>query len=199
MSNVVRDKRNFLCEISILQTALKQAKVDISIEPTRNVNIPFYFHHTDETYNWGIKRSKCFYPDLLENIAAPPTSQMYWINATGLSITEHHLQRSYARRVKQIKDKKLAETNGKNLNNILPCNRNLRKWGKRDTNLCYFCQEEESISHLLYYCTRAKPIWDLIQNVITVGDHITHDMIIFGYDTDNVLKPSFVYNCILYL
>ena len=113
---------------------------------------------------------------------------MYWINATGLSITEHHLQRLYARRVKQIKDKKLAETNFKILNNILPCNRNLHKWGKRDTNLYYFRQEEESISHLLYYCTRAKPIWDLIQNVIILDDHITHDMVIFGYDTDNVLN-----------
>ena len=71
---------------------------------------------------------------------------------------------------------------------MLPCNRNLHKLGKRDTNLCYFCQEEESISHLLYYCTRAKPIWDLIQNVMTVDDHITHDMVIFGYDTDNVLN-----------
>ena len=113
MSNVVRDKRNFFSEINILQKALKQAKVDISTEPTRNVNIPIYFHHTDETYNWGIKRSKFFYAHLLENIAAPPTSQMNWINDTGLSITEHHLQRSYARRVKQIKDKKLAETNSK--------------------------------------------------------------------------------------
>ena len=60
MSNVVRDKRNIFSDINILQKALKQAKVDISIEPTRNVNIPIYLHHTDETYNWGIKRSKFF-------------------------------------------------------------------------------------------------------------------------------------------
>ena len=66
------------------------------------------------------------------------------------------------------------------VDNIPPCNRNLHKWGKRDRNLCLFCQEEESISHLLYYCTRAKSIWDLIQNVILVDDNITNDMVIFG-------------------
>ena len=49
--NIVRDKRNFYSEINILQKALNQAKVDISIDPTRDVNIPIYLHHTDETYN----------------------------------------------------------------------------------------------------------------------------------------------------
>ena len=98
---------------------------------------------------------------------------MYWLNVTGLSITEQHL----------------AETNFKILNNVLPYNGKLRKWGKRGTNLCYFCQQEESISHLLYYCTRAIPIWDLIQNLILVDNHnITHDMVVFGYDTENVIN-----------
>ena len=76
--------------------------------------IPIYFHHTDETYNCGIKRSKYFYTQLLENITAPPTSQMYLVNVTGLSITEHNLHRSYTHKVKQIKDKKLEETEFQN-------------------------------------------------------------------------------------
>ena len=188
LTNVVKDKRNFYREINILQKALNQAKVDISIDPTRDVDIPIYFHHTDEIYNWSIQRSKYFYKHLLENIAIPPTSDMYWINTTGLRVTEQHLHKSYIRKIKVIKDKKLAETNFKILNNILPCNRNLHKWRKSETNLCYFCKEEESISYLLYYCTRAKPIWDLIENVILGDDNVTHDIVIFGYDRDNVLN-----------
>ena len=127
---MVKDKRNFYREINILQKDLNQAKVDISIDPTRDVDIPIYFHHTDEIYNWSIQRSKYFYKHLLENIATPPTSEMYWINITGLRITEQHLHKSYIRKIKVIKDKKLAETNFKILNNILPCNRNLHKWQK---------------------------------------------------------------------
>ena len=45
LTNVVKDKRNFYCEINILQKAINQAKVDISIDPTRDVDIPIYFHH----------------------------------------------------------------------------------------------------------------------------------------------------------
>ena len=41
-------------------------------------------------------------------------------------------------------------------------------------------------SHLLYYWTRAKPIWDRIKKVVPGDDNITHDFGIFGFDRDNV-------------
>ena len=85
---MVKDKRNFYREINILQNALNQAMVDISIDPTRDDDIPIYCHQTDEIYNWSNQRSKYFYTHLLENIATPPISEMYWINTTGLRITE---------------------------------------------------------------------------------------------------------------
>ena len=86
------------------QKALNQAKVDISFDPTRDVDIPIYFYHTDEIYTWSIQRSNYFYIHLLENIATPPISEMYWINTTGLRITEQHLHKSYIRKIKAIKD-----------------------------------------------------------------------------------------------
>ena len=87
----------------------------------------------------------------MEEIIISPVSENYWINFTRLRITHEDLHKSYVSKVKHIKDKKLAATNFKILNNILPCNRNLRKWGKSDTDLCCFCQEEDNISHLLYF------------------------------------------------
>ena len=52
-----------------------------------------------------------------------------WENILGLRI-DNFLHTSYVCKVKQLKDKKLVETNFKILNNILPCNGNLSKWGK---------------------------------------------------------------------
>ena len=74
--------------------ALKQAKIDISTEPPRNDNVPIYIHYrlTDETYVTGVFKD---HTHLLENITAPPTSQMYWMSASGLSITEQHLHILY--------------------------------------------------------------------------------------------------------
>ena len=49
-----------------------------------------------------------------------------------LSLTHYPdlFNESCKRKIKVLKDKKLAEINFKILNNILPCNRNLLKWGE---------------------------------------------------------------------
>ena len=93
-------------------------------------------------------------------------------------------------KIKLIKDKKLAETNLKILNNILPCNKNLHKWGKSSTKLCYICGEEESISHLLYHCRHVKPVWEIVNSAISECD-ISHDLVVFGFDLDTVLNHVF--------
>ena len=79
----------------------------------------------------------------------PPTLEMYWINVTNLRISKDRLLKSYMAKMKLIKDKKLAETNFKILNNILPCNKNLQKWGKKDSKLWYICKETKV---LVTYC-----------------------------------------------
>ena len=94
-----------------------------------------------------------------------------------------------------MKDKKLAETNFKILNNTLPCNRNLFKWGKSDTNICHFCQEEESVSHLLFKCTYAQKVWKLVNDVFQLGE-ISHDDEIFGTELD--LSTNYVFSVIIY-
>ena len=133
--SVVTEKRELYREVHILQNALKQAKVTLSIEPTRDTNIPIYFHHTDEIYTWGPHKSKFYYNKLIEEVVIPPTSETYWQRATNLRVAEDVIHKSYIQKVKQLKDKKLAETNFKILNNVLPCNKNLCKWGIGDTDL----------------------------------------------------------------
>ena len=191
LANIIQDKRQFYREINILQKALREAIIDVSIEPCRDTNVPVYVHNSDELYDWPIKKSKYFYNHLIVDIIEPPTSQTYWNNFTGLSLTQDLFNELCKQKIKVLKDKKLAETNFKILNNILPCNRNLLKWGRIETNLCCFCQEEETISHLLYYCTHAESIWDVVNNALLPGESVTHDMVLFGYDTDNVFNHIF--------
>ena len=55
-------------------------------------------------------------------------------------------------------------------------------WRKSDIDLRCFCQEEENISHLLYFCVSVKPVWEIVNNVILPGEFISHDMVMFGYE-----------------
>ena len=54
-------------------------------------------------------------------------------------------------KVVTIKDNKLAETNFKILNGILPCGVNLIRWKKATNSECSICEQQESISHMLCY------------------------------------------------
>ena len=196
LSDIVKDKRNFHIEINMLNAALRATNIIISNEPVQDITIPVYIHHSDEMYNWTYRKSKYYYNHIIENVVTRPTAERYWENILGLRIDDNFLHTSYVCKVKQLKDKKLAETNFKILNNILPCNRNLFKWGKSDTNLCLFCQEEESVSHLLYDCIYAQKIWKLVNDVFHLRHAISHDDVIFGVDLD--LSMNYVFSILIY-
>ena len=91
LSRVIKDKRRFYWDINILQKALRSAKINISIEPVKDANMPTHSHHTDEEYNWSIKKSKFYYNHLVEEIIILPVSENYWINFTRLRITHEDL------------------------------------------------------------------------------------------------------------
>ena len=190
----IRDKRKFHTEVNILQNALKRVGIKFSNEPNTDNLIPTYIHHAEAIYNWEIKPSKYYYDHLIEEVAVRPTSERYWTEVMGIS--EDMLYESYKCKIKNVKDKKLAETNFKILNNILPCNRNLFKWRKSETSLCYFCKEEETISHLLYECTYAKQIWNAAKILLDCENMVTHDMVIFGFGLD--MSLIYVFSMIIY-
>ena len=151
LNETLIDNRQLHSQVNMLQKSLIRAKITVSIDPTRDTSIPVYVHHTNEIYSWEQKRAKYYCNHLIQEIVTSTTSKLYWRNFTNIRITEDLLSKSYMSKIKLIRNKKLAETNFKILNNILPSNKNLHKWGKSETKLCYICGEEESISHLLYH------------------------------------------------
>ena len=83
------------------------------------------------------------------------------------------------------KEIKLKEFNFKVLHGILPCNRNLKNWRIKDSDLCDICQRTQTIQHLLYDCIYVKPIWDMVNRVFNTS--VTFPMLL---GSDN----SFQYN-----
>ena len=188
LNDIVKDKRNFHIEINILNAVFKTANIRISNAPVIDTRIPIYSHHCDEIHNWIFKSSKYYYDHIVEQVLVRPSSEQYWDVVSGQRITEHFLYKSYSCKVKQIKDKRLDATSFKILNNILPCNTNLHKWGKSDTKLCCFCQEDETVSHLLFECVYAGKVWKFVNDVLQVGDVISHDDVIFGVDLNSSMN-----------
>jgi len=177
LGDKIQDYRNFYSEVNMLQDALRKVNILGSFEPTNDIVLPKYIHHKDEFYEWECTRARYFYTNIIESVKTRPTAEQYWIDKTGVS--EDDIHQAYMCKIKMIRDKKLAETYFKILNNILPCNKNLYKWGKTNSQLCYFCNEDETISHLLFDCTYAKQVWRLVSDCL-LHSEITLNMVLFG-------------------
>ncbi len=113
---------------------------------------------------------------LLEQKKYVPTSMIAWIDMFG--INEFDLKKVCLKKIVQIKDLKLAETNFKILHNTLPCGDNLLKWKKKNTSNCSICHVRESIAHLICDCVYAQQIWTVFTNVFEID--INLEDIVFG-------------------
>ena len=81
---------------------------------------------------------------------------------------------------------KLKEFNFKMLYNIVSCNANLLKWGKRNDDKCDVCDERQTIPHLIYYCYYAKKIWGIVEKAFKVKINLSK--IVTGFSSDNCLE-----------
>jgi hypothetical protein len=146
---VVNDKRSIFKEISLLSKSLK---------PYRQIldNYTPAQYEYEEPQVVG-KTCKDYYKILIKNKKESPRSEHQLL--AQLAQENINFKSVYTHKVKFIKNPKLAEFNYKTLHMILPCNDNLRKWGKHDSGLCDICNIPETIFHLLYNCDHAQLIW----------------------------------------
>ena len=75
---------------------------------------------------------------------------------------------------------KLREFNLKLLYGILPCNANLVKWRKKDSNLCDICDCIHTVKHLLFDCQRASTLWKLVEETFDIT--IEYCNIVCGFE-----------------
>ena len=78
-------------------------------------------------------------------------------------IIKYNFTTVYTNKVGLIKNRQLAENNFKMWHGILPCNKNLKMWKKKDTDACSICGENESVNHLTFDCRYAQNIWDYVK------------------------------------
>ena len=99
---------------------------------------------------------------------------------------EIHTTSAFLNKCVKIQETKLAEFNFKLLHYILPCNKHLKTWGKKTSDLCALCGGVESIEHLIYHCPFVREIWKKIES--NLPTEITLRKIVFGIENNNVIN-----------
>ena len=123
-------------------------------------------------------KSSFYYQNLVDKKREKPNNArklQAWAQDENINITN-----AYQTKIKNIKDFKIAEFNYKIINKILSCNKNLKVWGKSDTDICDACNEVQDIPHLLFNCRYAKHVWDIVQHAFDFTIEIKHVLVGHG-------------------
>ena len=160
--------------------------------PVKEFDPPIYVEHENLLYDVPCARSKFYYNMLLQRgEAASIKSVSKWVDK--YDILADDFTNVWQCKVKDIKDKRIAETNYKILHFILPCNKNLYRWKKKESALCSICLETEDIEHLLFSCKYARAIWKQIEYVLNI--EISIESVLFGTDTRKDMNVVFSIIC----
>ena len=96
---------------------------------------------------------------LVQGIFEKPKTENKWRQQ--FLLNNFDFKHTYYIKIYKIKDKKVAEFNFKLLHKILPCRHNLNMWKLVNNERCYFCDNIETVEHMLFYCKNVKHIWHL--------------------------------------
>lgn len=169
--NKVKLKSNILIELTLLKAALKPYLTMIE-NHTPPVN-----HLVNE---FNPITTKTYYTRLLSLKISPPPCEHKWL--AYLHKEEFDFQNTYIKKIKKIKEKKLAEFNYKVLHWTLACNKNLNIWRISPTDQCDVCGEIQDIPHLLFICSHSKYYWGILENIFKTTVSIQD--VIFGRNDD---------------
>ena len=167
----IKNKSNIFREIMLLKKCLKPYKniIDNHTPSTITRKQPHSRTHTP-------LKNGCRYKCLIKFKIERPHTETLINNILQINIQD--FAPIYKRKIKYIVEHKIAEFNYKLLHLILPCNKNLKKWGKQETDLCSICGITEDIPHLIFNCTHAANIWKNIQR--TFSQNLNLSKILLG-------------------
>ena len=179
INNRIINKSDIFREVHILSIALKPYNIPNNVN-NDILDQPIYVNNDIPLYQISNKKSNFFYQNMILADVEKPSCLEFWTTNSPILITVQVFNNICYKKVKAIKDLKLAETNFKILHNILPCNSNLYRWKLKTYKQCDICGEIETVHHLLFECSYAQAIWKDVENVL--GIKITLAKVLFGLD-----------------
>ena len=119
-------------------------------------------------------KSKLFYIEILKEYVRSPTCIQFW---KSVSVSENILYSSMRFIRNATKESKLIAFHHKVIHNYVAHNVNMKKWSKKDSDNCIYCNEKETILHLFANCPETVKVQKqmlkyLNTNCITVRDFI---------------------------
>ena len=195
--NIITDKTDILKEISVIKKYIykRLTHIDITVAPHVKVREKPYIIYKNKINFISDKKSKFFYIVLKSKTESRQNMETIYSRNFRFANNKYTWETIYQQKLADIDIIKVKEFNFKILQNILPCGKVLSKWKTSISSKCSHCSELETVSHMLYECTRTQEIWEQISKCINCN--ISWKNIVCGwpnYTRSNKIKA---YNVII--
>ena len=169
----LKNKTNWIAEWTLIKKVVgKQTKkFDSTICPYIQNSIfkQTRFFANDKFYDYNMITAKDSYQIFIHKKFKKPYTQNMWHRMLNCNITKDQWKTIYAVNMKLITNKKFCEFKYKILMNILPCGQKISKWNRNVSELCAFCNLQESIVHMLFSCKCVQNIWACVSACLKVN------------------------------
>ena len=149
---------------------------------------PFIFDGYKYIYELPSK-IKDYYKILIKRIVEKSYIEKHWNSVIPNKPNWNEIWRI---RIREQQDKKLSEFHYKLIHKILPCQENLFKWKKSNSNTCRFgCQALETYNHLFLTCPRLNKVIIKLENIFRIigfDFKLVHKTLIFGH---KIIYPAY--------
>ena len=164
-------KTDFLTLYSLVHAIPKKWRNYLTHETT--INVPTNTDSTAEIiiringqiYPINNLTSKIIYWILIDRIKKPPAAIDKWMSEFPF-LNDRDFQDIYRLPYAITPCTKTQTFQYKLINLLTPGNQNLQKWGIKESAICHYCSEIETIEHMFYSCKYSKMFWTSIQNWI---------------------------------
>ena len=104
-------------------------------------------------------------------------------NEIGRLIEKDEIREAFIVNVRLISENILAQLNFKIMHGILVCGNYLSKFVNNINRNCLFCNQEDTIIHMLFKCEAVTHIWDTIKTILGIDINVKE--IILGFRSNN--------------
>ena len=157
---------NWMVEYMTLKKSIGKILKNIDTKIVKYIQKPITqnlsFYIKDRTIDPFFIKSYEIYNALLNKKFEKPYTEKMWEKKLGIKLFNKEWNHIYSYNMKSLKFKKFVEFKYKILLNILSCGEKVHKWNKNVSKLCSYCNENETILHLLYECKRVKTLWQIV-------------------------------------
>ena len=179
--NRIDNKRNFVKQIYMIKNYVYKKCRDRDLQNARYVKlkeVPTLLLNNKFCVVRNLA-SRSFYQCLMRRQTSRGNMESIWAKLFTFPNCNTMWKKIYAQNVIDLRMPKVAEFNFKVLHNILPCGKVLNKWIPHISDKCKSCNEIENTEHMLYKCTKVKPIWQIVSECLKIN--VKWKNIVCGY------------------